>query len=109
MEEYLKIGESILQEYFDYYRKHSIDDAEYIPVVKVIIQGICKSMTLSNSDKKEIGKVNNQLKDFNRKLYTDLWIKNTKENEGDDIDVDKETESAKYYFDYVYKNEEHPR
>ncbi len=109
MEEYLKIGESILQEYFDYNRKHSIDDAEYIPVVKVIIQGICRSMTLSNSIKKEIGKVNNQLKDFNRKLYTDLWIKNTKENEGDDINVDKETESAKYYFDYVYKNEEHPR
>ncbi len=109
MEEYLKIGESILREYFDYYRKHSIDDAEYIPVVKVIIQGICKSMTLSNSDKKGIGKVNNQLKDFNRKLYTDLWIKNTKENEGDDINVAKETASAKYYFDYVYKNEKHPR
>ncbi len=109
MEEYLKIGESMFQEYFDYYRKHSIDDAEYIPVVKVMIRGICKSMTLSNSDKKEIGKVNNQLKNFNRKLYTDFWIKNTKENEGDDMDVDKETESAKYYFDYVYKNGEHPR
>ncbi len=109
MKEHLKIGESILQEYFDYICKYSTDDAEYIPVVKVIIQGICKSMTLSNSDKKEIRKVNNQLKDFNRKLYTDLWIKNTKENEGDDIDVDKETKSAKYYFDYVYKNVGHPR
>ena len=66
-------------------------------------------MTLSNSDKKEIRKVNNQLKDFNRVLYTDLWIKNTKENEGVGIDIDKEIELAKYYFDYVYKNEEHPR
>ncbi len=108
MKEYLKIGKTILHEYFVYSGKHSMDDVEYIPVVKIIIQGICKSMTLSKSDKKEIRKVNNQLKDFNRKLYTDLWLKNTKENEGNDIDVDEETESAKYYFDYVYKNEEHP-
>lgn len=108
MEEYVKIGKSILHEYFVYNCKQSMDDVEYIPVIKIIIKGICKSMSLSNCDKKDIREVENKLKDFNRNLYTDLWLKNTKENEGDDLDVDEETESAKYYFDYVYKNEEHP-
>jgi hypothetical protein len=108
MNNYIKVGESILNKYFDHNCKNSLDDAEYIPIVKIIIHGIEESMLTENIDKKEIMKVKNKLKDFNRKLYTDLWLKNTRENEGDDIDEEEESNSAKYYFDYVYKHEEHP-
>jgi len=109
MNDYIKIGETILKKYFDHNCKNSLDDAEYIPIVKVIIQGIEESMLSANEDKKEIRKVKNKLKDFNRKLYTDLWMKHAREDEDeDDIDEEKEINSARYYFDYIYKHEEHP-
>lgn len=108
MNNYIKVGETILQKYFDYYFKHSLDDAEYIPVVKVIIEGIEESMFSANIEKKEIREVKKQLKDFNRRLYTDLWLKHAREDEGENIDQRKEIKSARYYFDYIYKNEEHP-
>ena len=109
MNSYFNIGEAILKKYFDHNCKNAIDDTEYIPIVKVIIQGIEESMLSSNEDKKEIREVKNKLKDFNRKLYTELWLKHARENEDeDDIDEEKELNSAIYCFDYIYKNEEYP-
>lgn len=108
MNDYIRIGEAILKKYFDHNCKNSLDDAEYIPIVKIIIQGIEESMLADSMDKKEIRKAKNRLKDYNRKLYIALWLRNTRENEGDDIVEEEESNTAKYYFDYVYKHEEHP-
>jgi hypothetical protein len=44
MEVYFDLGRMVLKDYLAYYHKHSLDDAEYIPVVKVIINGIKKTM-----------------------------------------------------------------
>lgn len=44
---YLKIGRSILKNYFEYNNKDPVDDTEYIPVVRVIIEAIAKEMKSS--------------------------------------------------------------
>lgn len=51
------------------------------------------------------------MKEFNRSLYVERWVKHAEEDneDGEPVDLKKEVESAKYYFDYVYRYEEYPR
>jgi len=110
MENYEKIGMSILKNFFDYYREERLDDAEYVSVVKVIINGIQESMLSSNVAEKDIKSLKMRLIGFNRELYKDLWLENAKKHENPaHIDLDDEAESAAYYFDYIYEHGEHPR
>jgi hypothetical protein len=109
---YLKIGRTILRNYFDYYIKNSLDDTEYIPVVRLIIEGIAqemKSSGLSEPNRKEVAE---KLKAFNLQMYQNIWIEHAKEDEDPDeepIDPEKEYELAKHTFDYIYKHGKHPR
>ena len=107
MEIHRNIGKSILKDFYDFSSEKSLDDAEYIPVVRVIIKGIVKNMAAENFNKNEIQSIEKDLKEFNRAFYVNGWLKNTKEDEGD-IDEEEETESARYYFDYIYEHGEHP-
>jgi len=110
MGDYENIGISILKSFYDYYCTQDLDDADYIPVVKVIINGIQESMLSLGVADKEAESLNEKLIDFNRELYKDLWLKNAKRNEDPkDIELDGESESAAYYFDYIYEHGEHPR
>jgi hypothetical protein len=110
MGNYENIGMTILKNFFDYYCEQRLDDAEYIRVVKVIINGIQESMLSLGVSDKEAESLNEKLTGFNRELYKDLWLKNAKKNEDpEDIDLDSESESAAYYFDYIYEHGEHPR
>ncbi|MCP4716901.1 MAG: hypothetical protein GY868_17390 [Deltaproteobacteria bacterium] len=112
MDVYLDLGKTVLKDYFAYYHKHSLDDTEYIPVVKVIINGFKKTMQAAGIDKKDINKVAKELKVFNRNFYVEVWLKHAEEDNEDDnepVDVKEETELSEHCFDYIYKHEEHPR
>ena len=77
---YFQVGRGILRKYFDYHRKNSMDDTEYIPVVRLIIEGIAEEMKSSGvleSNSKEVAK---RLKDFNRQMYQNIWIEHAKED-----------------------------
>lgn len=108
---YLQIGRTILRSYFDYYTKKSLDDTEYIPVVRLIIEGMAKEMRSSGMLGPNCHEVVDKLKAFNRSLYQNIWIEHAKEDEewGEEpADLEKEYESAKYTFDYIYEHGEHP-
>ena len=107
MNTYLNVGKSILQDFYDYSCEKSLDDAEYIPVVRIIIEGIVKSMSNANFNKKDIQGNEKDLKKFSRDFYVKGWLKNAKEDE-EDTDLEDETESARYYFNYIYEHGEHP-
>ena len=110
MGNYENIGMTILRDFFDYYCEQRLDDAEYVRVVKVIINGIQESMLSLGVSDKETEFLNEKLIEFNREFYKDLWLKNAKKNEDPkNIDLDSESESAAYYFDYIYEHGEHPR
>jgi len=107
---YENIGIAILKNFFNYYHEQRLDDAEYIPVVKIIINGIQESMLSSGIAEKDVESLKNRLMEFNRELYKELWLKHAKENEDSEVfDLDSESESAEYYFDYIYEHGEHPR
>ena len=108
MNAHLNIGKVILQDYFDFYCEHTLDDAEYIPAVKIIINGITKSMNSERFDLNDIQAVKKSLTEFNRDLYIKRWLFQAKEDENS-FDAEEESETAKYYFDYIYEHGEHPR
>jgi hypothetical protein len=112
-EVYLKIGRSILKNYFDYNNKDPVDDKEYIPVVRVIIEGIAKEMKSSGLPEADCKEMAKKLKAFNRSLYQDIWVKHAKEDhdpeDEEPLDLEKESELARYIFDYIYKHGKHPR
>ncbi|HSB05724.1 MAG TPA: hypothetical protein VLK23_11070 [Thermodesulfobacteriota bacterium] len=108
---YFGIGKRILQKYFDYSNEKSLDDTEYIPVVRLIIEGISEEMSSAGMPGSSCNEVAEKLKAFNRSLYQNIWIKHTKEDQDPDeepLDLEKEYETAKRTFDYIYDHGEHP-
>jgi hypothetical protein len=105
---FLKIGKAILRDYFDYYVENSLDDGEYIPIVRVIIEGIAKEMESGGMGQQGRNELIEKLKNFNRQIYQNRWIKQVEEAE-DRLDKEKEYQEAKKTFDYVYKHGKHPR
>ncbi len=109
---YLKVGETILRKYFDYSTKYSVDDVEYIPVVRLIIEGIAEEMKSSGTLEPNCNEVAKKLKDFNRQMYQNIWVEHAKEDfdpeDEEPFDLEKEYELAKYTFDYIYKHKKDP-
>lgn len=102
------MGKTILRDYFDYYVKKSLDDVEYIPIVRVIIEGIAKEMEYCGMGQLNCSDLVEKLKTFNRQMYQNLWMKHAEEDE-DRLDREKEYQEAKRKFDYIYKHGKHPR
>lgn len=109
MDAYISVGKAVLSDFYRHYNKVGLDDAEYIPVIRVIIEGIAKAMTEAGVDKKEVKAAEKTLQRFNLDLYLKGWLKNAKEELGDEFEMEEETEAGAYYFDYIYKHGEHPR
>ena len=110
MEVYENIGISILKGFFEYYEEAKLDDVEYIPVVKVIINGIQESMGSSNLAENDIESLKERLIEWNREIYNGLWLEHAKEDEDPArLDLEYEAEEAAYYFDYIYEHGKHPR
>ena len=107
---YENIGIAILKNFFDYYREQTLDDEDYIPVVKVIINGMQESMLSSGIAEKDVESLKNRLIEFTRELYKERWLEHAREDEdSENLDLDGESESATFYFDYIYEHGEHPR
>ena len=109
---YFKVGKTILHKYFDYYTNNTLDDVEYIPVVRLIIEGIAEEMRFSGMLEPNCKEVAEKLKSFNRSLYQNIWIEHAKEDEDPDeepFDLEKEYQLGKYTFDYIYKHGKHPK
>ncbi len=61
-ENYFEIGKTILQKYFDYYIENSLDDTEYLPVVRLTIEGITEQMRSSGMSAPSCDDVGKKLK-----------------------------------------------
>jgi hypothetical protein len=85
-----------------------MDDAEYIPTVRVIIEGITEEMRSSGMGKPNCKEITEKLKDHNREMYQNIWIEHAKEDE-ESFDLEREFQLAKYTFDYIYEHGDHPK
>jgi hypothetical protein len=98
------IGRSIIKKLHYHSGKVSLDDTEYIPVLKKVLDGIVEELSRSNFSKTNIGSIKKTLKHYAKDLYVKAWIKNKLEEET----VDEAGEMGKEYFEYVYKYGKHP-
>jgi hypothetical protein len=98
------IGRSIIKKLHYHADKVSLDDSEYIPIVKKIINGIASQLKNSHFSKSEVVTMRKTLKQYAKDLYVKAWIKNSLEEET----VDEAREMGKEYFEYVYKYGKHP-
>jgi hypothetical protein len=106
----ISIGKAVLTNFFRFYKKTELEDAEYIPVVRVIIEGIAKGLTAAGLHKKDVKAAEKTLLMFNQALYVEEWLKHAREELGErKLDMEAETARGTYYFDYIYKHGEHPR
>lgn len=107
---YENIGMSVLSKFLDYYEEAELYDLQYIPVVKVIVNGIRESMLSANLAEKDIEALKERLIEWNRGIYKDLWLEHAKEEEDPArLDLEYEAEEAAYCFDYIYEHGKHPR
>ncbi len=80
-----------------------MDDAEYIPVIKTVIEGVSKGMIGSTPTEQET--IKRKLYEYSRGLYLEVWLSDGEEGE----DIEKAKADGEATFDYIYKNEKHPR
>jgi len=98
MDTHIKLGKSILDNYSNYAETEFIDDeAEYFPTVRVIIEGIIK--TIESSEEKE--EIESVLMNHVKRHYVSLWIKHRTEDE-ENPDIDYEKGRAINEFDRLY-------
>jgi hypothetical protein len=98
------IGKSIIKKLHYHAAKVALDDPEYIPVIKKILDGIVDELSNRNFSKTEAGSLKKSLKQYARDLYIKAYIKNKLENET----VEEAGEMGKEYFEYVYRYGRHP-
>jgi hypothetical protein len=99
-----------LGDFYRYYNEVGLDDAEYIPVVRVIIERIGKDLTEAGVGKKDVKAAEETLKKFNRDLYLKGWLRNAREDLAEsEFDLGEETEEGTYCFNCIYKHGRHPR
>jgi hypothetical protein len=108
--EHIRVGKAVLADFYRHYDKVGLDDAEYIPVVRVIIEGIGKALAEAGVDKKDVKAAEETLKKFNLDLYLNGWLKNAREDLGEsEFDLEDETEEGTCNFDFIYRHGKHPR
>ena len=79
METYVRIGKSILKKFSDFAHDNSLDDeAEYFPVLRIMIEGVIYSFDGPISDK---NKIKIKLIEFSKQLYVDQRLQNAREDE----------------------------
>lgn len=109
---YLGVGKSILRDYFEHNTKNPADDTEYIPIVRLIIEGVAKEMKASGIGEQNCNKLMEKLKSFNRQMYQTLWMRHAKEDADaaeEPLDIEKELKTAGYTFNYIYRHGKHPK
>lgn len=94
----LVIGKSIIKRFFDYYKDVGLDnEAEFFPILKIIILGVADSFKngVQNIE------VEKKLKEYSKQLYISLWLLHAEEDE-EEIDVEYEREEAISKFEEIY-------
>jgi hypothetical protein len=78
------IGKEILKHLHDYNEDVFMDDSEYIPLIKIIIEAINDHISLYDISKSENELLKNKLLTYARDLYVEVCQINAKKN-GEDV------------------------
>ena len=82
-------------------------DTEMIKELKFILKGIRNSLNKQSESKKNIRQIIDDLKKYSKTKYMKIYVANFEEDS--DLSEEEKKEEASYYFEYLFKHEEHPR
>jgi hypothetical protein len=97
-----KLLSSILDKLHEHYESVNMDDLEYIPVLKIVIEDA--ESTIQQDAPDEAKKLRDALYHHARELYLVSWLNHGEEGE----DKAQARQEGIEYFDYVYEHEEYP-
>ncbi len=106
MKELVEMAQHILVEHHRYYSRETIDDTEMIKELKFILKGIRSYLTKRGESKENIGQIIDELKKYSKDKYMKTYIANFERDS--DLSAEEKKEEASYYFEYLFKHEEHP-
>ena len=106
MKNVIEVAHHILDEHHKYYTKNSLDDTEMVKELKFILKGIKTYLNKKKEPKKNVERIIDELKKYAKDKYMKTYISNFEED-SELSDVEKK-EEASYYFEYLFKHEEHP-
>jgi len=106
LEEIIEIVRHILDEHHKYYTGNTLDDTEMIKELKFILKGIKNYLKKGKESKKNIDQIVDGLKKYSKDKYMKTYISNFEEDS--DLSDEQKKEEASYYFEYLFKHEEHP-
>jgi hypothetical protein len=105
------VGREIIKRLHEFTEEQPMDDSEYIPLIKMIIEAIntyVSKLDLSKSENEDLQKT---LFTYAKDLYVELYLIHAEEQEGisnNQYKINEYKEEAEEVFDYIYKHEEHP-
>ena len=81
-----------------------MDDAEYIPMIKTVIESVLRGF-----EKADVKVAHEQIREklylYARSQYLEVWLRNGEEDEDKDVAKQEGID----WFDFVYVNEKYPR
>lgn len=102
-----EIGKEIIKGLHKHNEEYSMDDAEYIPLIKRIVEAIGTFINQSEKSMSEIENLTGSLIAYAKKLYVESCQIHAQEG-GEDLSPEQVKDESEEYFDYIYEHEEHP-
>ena len=95
-----KVGQSVIEELFEYTERNSLDDqSEFFPILKTCIKAVAKEC----QDEEQRVHLEKQLKQYARSQYCNLWLYYAKESE-EKVSIEQEKNEANHMFEKFYEN-----
>lgn len=101
------IGREIIKQLHTHNEENSLDDSEYIPVIKRIVEAINSRMQRNGISKSENETLKVSLIKYAMGLYVDLCQKHSIEND-ENLSLEQVKEESEEFFKYIYKHEDYP-
>jgi hypothetical protein len=101
------IGKEIISRLHKQNEESAMDDAEYIPLIKRIIEAVGIYICQNDNLKASADKLTGSLVDYAKELYVEVCQFHAEEG-GEDITPEQVKVESEEYFDYIYEHEEHP-
>jgi len=99
-----KTGKAILKRMHRHYTDGSLDDTEFLPFVKAVIQGIADRLTAARCAGGQIEDMRRALKQYCKEQYVKGWVKNREEGET----TEEAKKKGEKYFEYLFRHGRHP-
>lgn len=96
---------SIITRLHERYDKETMDDADYIPLIKSVILGAIDFAEESELSKDQQKRIKEETLNYARGIYIEGWVKSGNKAQ----DIEQATQEGLDWYDYIYKNEKYPR